>query len=206
MAGEKPLPKEATAEAPLGLKSKLIERTSPLPDPKVFRGPKTVFIDWEPNEEGFSGGEIQLELAEKVRESSDTTYGEPKMVTSYFETGRCLDSRNVYAGREGLAAVLTMIATINEAAQKTDDGSLLHVVRANKGSRPFFERFRRAGLYYYCDKEGNRTQDPVEITKGTYVLFACRYPVPGLDSVVGKFSPEQAADLLCKLKQEAENR
>lgn len=212
MKREASIGKETSAEALLGLKEKLLEKTSPIPDP-VVRVKKAnpfviiaaggeieeVSVVWR-DSGSFNGGQIALHYGERLDERADALAGEPKMVVSFFQVHEVWDKAGDFwrtNPQESLSTVLTTISTINRAALKAEE-KILHVARANKESRPYFQRFVGSGLYYYCDRDGKRVEEPVEVDD--QLLFACEYPVEGLREVLDKFVIPEAVSSLVQLR------
>lgn len=209
MDTESTVPKDVLAENLLRLKLSLINRTPPLPNPTstieslktdiIIPGdehPQYVVIKWQPTET-FHGGELDIRFAERIDDKGFASGSLPKMVVSFFET----ELHELWPPRrnpsESLSTVLSMLATINHSAQ-SHKSPLLHVVRANDNSGPYFQRFNEANLYYYCDREGHRTNVPM--TAGKNTLYAAQFPIQGLDLILDKFVIPDASDKLIQLK------
>jgi hypothetical protein len=210
MEQKTPAERGIVSESLLGLDPKLVEKTPPLPDPVAWvkhgrpgaftpsaaRGLREVGIRW-----GESGGSIDFKLGEMVGGDGLPVPNSPVVVNTYFRAGEAFDAKRGAVKRnprEGLAALLTMLAAVNKAASRGGRG-FLHVARANELSRPYFERFVESGLYHYCDEEGKKVDKPVE--KGRVVLFACELPVEGLERVLDKFSVPRAVSLLTRISE-----
>ena len=191
------LGKTDTAERLLGLKQELIDRLQPLLVREISTYPSEVpvcvEIRWP--KLGELGGGIKLHFAKEVDRHDSSLRGfSPNMLSSSFYS--------LEDPFHALSAVLTMMATIDETARVLEE-DLSHVVRANKNVQPYFQRFREAGLYDYCDSRG-RTRRKPHVINGR-ILYVCRYPVEGMNSILGKFVVDEAVGEVIRLREERMN-
>jgi hypothetical protein len=193
------LAKTDLAEQLLGLNQRLIDRLQPLPNCEISTYPPKVpiwvEIKWpDLKGSGSRGGKIKFYFAKEIDPSGDIKDFSPNMLTSHLSPSR-LRRLNSF---EGLSAVLTIMATIDHTARVLEE-DLKHVVRTNKAARPYFERFQGAGLYDYCDLQARIEREPT--TMRGITLYACQYPVEGIDRVIGKFVVEEAVGEILRTRE-----
>ncbi len=201
---------------------RLSQRIEPISDPIVteFDMPTMatngkpvhqVQIKWgstEPNSTDFDAGSIEVSFVQEIFPSpdSDSTIllvaGEPRFAISAISTRNTFDEkfrpiRNPLAGTK---ALFTLISTINETARLAEQ-PIVHISICNRRSLPLLERLVEEGLYHYCFADGSPAEQPQEIKGNT--LFACKYPVAGVETVLGKFAvPDAVTKLVPLLHQE----
>jgi hypothetical protein len=181
----------------LGLDQRLIDRLQPLANCVVSSNPfGTVAIKWSKSEGlDLNSGEIKVFFMEELNFGGFSRDLNPDLLTSHFGSL----SSNKLSPFVGLSATLTIMATINQTARVLEK-DLFHHARANMNTRPYFQRFRKAGLYDYCSEQGRTSQKPV-VSDGLE-HYVCRYPVKGIDSVLGKFVVDGAVEEIIKMRRE----
>ncbi len=188
------------SERLLGLDQRLIDRLQPLSNYEVSSYPPEipawVAINWfEPDGSGSNSGKIKIFFSKEVAIDGSLKDFSPNMLASTFYPLGQEKSGPFNA----LSAVLTIMAAVDNTARVLKE-DFLHVVRANKKARPYFQRFREVGLYHHCDTRGRRKQGPVVING--HELYVCRYPVEGIDSVIGKFVVDEAVREIIRMREE----
>lgn len=180
-----------------GFKSRLIDQLNPLPSPRVYAQGHDVTISWDKGD-GFTGGEIYFSPASRILfDGSPVSKEAARIIVSSISTYPNFDMNFIAHRnpREGVSALLTMVATLNRAAI-IKQMQILHLVRANHKSAPFFEKLVQVGVYYYCDQNGNYANQTLTVGYERQTLFACRFPIQTEEEVLTKFVNELAAKYL----------
>ena len=193
-----------TAERLLGLEQRLIDRLQPLSNYEVsvrpLKAPDRVEINHLRKLEGanrgvggikiFFGGEVKYK-EEFGYETVSLDGFNPNILGSYFYS---------FGGPfTSLLMTLTLMATIDQTARVLGE-NLSHLIRVNSKAQPYFERFREVGLYHYCDVRGRIKRDP-NVFHG-FELYVCRYPIEGMNSVLGKFVVDEAVEEIIRMRKE----
>ncbi len=191
------------SERLLGLDQRLIDRLQPLSNYEVsvqpLKAPDWVQINHLKKSEEASRdvGGIKIFFGEEVKCEEDER---DAVFLDGFNPNILGSSLYSFRGPfSALSMTLTLMATIDQTARVLGE-DLLHLVRANGKARPYFQRFREAGLYHYCDRWGKTSRKPVELN--SHELYMCRYPVEGIDSVIGRFAIDEAVGEIIKMREE----
>ena len=156
---------------------------------------KHMEIEW-PASSTNNGGIIGIMFSDKITPNGFSEGGSNFLVT-YHESEEKGYRSGIKNSKEGSAALLTSLATINRAAEKSGN-QIQHVVVANKHTRKFFERLRKTGLYKYSDEQGNESHNQIETGHG--ILFITTFPIRGLGELLKDFVIEEAADKINTLR------
>ncbi len=188
---------ESDTSTILGIETKLIEKIRPLPNARANAFPHGVNLSWPEDGKGYNGGMISfywstgLDSSGELLSVDESPPDSQKFLNaSFFE-----HPRGEYNSFEGLAIVLTGVATIKRVAALMKQ-EVVQLVKANKNSLPYFERFRKAGVFGYCDWSVRAAGHPFQTPAGNR-LFRAVYPQPRL-SFLDKFIVEDVARLLSK--------